>query len=155
MTADAFSEVIEKACKLVNIESLPIPPKLVTDRGIALLSKDFEVYLEERGIGHILASPYHPQTNGKIERFHRSCKEKIFLNAQETPFELKREIGDFIEWYNTRRYHKALGNVTPDDVYYGKREQILENRSKLKMETLKKRMNINMSKKKESAGKKV
>jgi putative transposase len=74
-------------------------------------------YLRLVGIKHINASPFHPQTNGKIERYHRSLKGEINQIPYEIPTELKESIRAFIEYYNYRRYHEGLGNVTPYDVY--------------------------------------
>ena len=87
------------------------------------------------GIRHILASPFHPQANGKLERYHRTIK----LDVNETPYDVPRNleiaITDFVNYNNNRRYHKALGNVTPSDVLDGRREQLLQKRTEVQVQT--------------------
>jgi transposase InsO family protein len=142
MTAEDFAQVVERACQSAGLSAAKMP-KLVSDRGPALISNEFGTYLEAKGIGHILASPYHPQTNGKIERYHKSLKETIYLTTWDCPNQMKAEIGKFIHRYNTKRYHEGIGNVTPDDVFYGRRNEIIKARKEKKMRTLQNRREQN------------
>lgn len=148
MTCDDFSLVIEMACEAAGLtrQGLFKMPKLVSDRGPALVSSEFGDYLEERGIGHILASPYHPQTNGKIERYHRSMKEEVKLFVWQRPSDLEESISRFNNYYNRERYHESLGNVTPDDVYYERRPSIIQKRKETKKKTLRLRHEFNRKK---------
>lgn len=142
MTAEDFIEVIDDACEKAGLDPDNMP-NLVSDRGPALISGDLKDYLNEQEIHHILASPYHPQTNGKIERYHKSLKSKVKLNIYACPNELKAEVGKFISFYNRKRYHESLGNVTPDDVFYGRREKIVKAREEKRRLTLMRRKEYN------------
>jgi len=142
MTADDFIEVLDDACDKAGLEKSNMP-NLVSDRGPALISDDLKEYLEDQDMHHILASPYHPQTNGKIERYHKSLKSVVKLHVYSCPNELKREVDKFINFYNQSRYHESLGNVTPDDVFYGRREKIIKEREDKRRLTIMRRKNYN------------
>lgn len=141
-TGDDFVDVIKLACLNAGVDGDNMP-KLVSDRGPALISSDLNDYLNEEGIYHIYASAYHPQTNGKIERWHKSMKGHIYLHVYETPEQLRAELEKYINYYNSERYHEALDNVTPDDVFYGRRDEILERRKEKKIANLSRRKRIN------------
>jgi len=106
-------------------------------------SRQFGEYLRLVRIRHIVASPYHPQTNGKIERYHRTIKGDIKLVPYEMPGELTEAIKAFIEYYNYRRYHEGLSDVTPYDVYTGRHPEILQRRKEAKDRTLQARKDYN------------
>ena len=73
------------------------------------------------GIKHILATPFHPQTNGKLERYHQTLKRDV----NQVPSDLEAAIVAFVSYYKFPRYHKALGNVTPHGIRKGRRQEIL------------------------------
>ena len=85
---------------------------------------------------HTRGRPYHPQTQGKIERWHRSMKNQILLNNYYLPGELQEHLQRFITYYNHERYHESLDNLTPADVYYGRGQEILDQRETVKLNTL-------------------
>ena len=95
------------------------------------------------GTRHIRAAPYHPQTNGKLERYHQSIKQEVDQVPYEVPSDLEVAITGFVDCYNHRRYHQALSNVTPDDVLKGRREEILIKRREVKAQTLAQRKRYN------------
>ena len=81
-------------------------------------------------------APYHPQTQGKIERWHQTLKNRILLENYFFPADLKTQIEAFVDHYNHQRYHESLNNVTPSDVYFGRAQAILNKRERIKRKTL-------------------
>ena len=118
-------------------------PRLLSDNGSCYVSGEFRKYLNTQGIKHIRGAPYHPMTQGKIERYHRSMKNIIKLTNYYSPEELNEEISKFVEYYNQRRYHEGINNLTPANVYAGKGEEILATREKTKVRTMRNRRSIN------------
>ena len=127
MAAGSLIDVVQQAVDLTGMSYVSVEDRtvLLSDNGPGYLSRQFGEYLRLTEIRHIIASPYHPQTNGKIERYRRTIKGEIKLVPYEMPGELKEAIKDFIEYYNHRRYHEGLSDVTPYDVYTGRHPEIL------------------------------
>jgi len=111
-------------------------PALLTDNGSGYISNLMEEFLRALELRHIRGRSHHPQTTGKMERWHRTMKDEVELVVHLGPDELRRAIGEFVDYYNRCRYHEALKNVTPDDVYFGRREAILARRKGLQIRTL-------------------
>jgi putative transposase len=111
-------------------------PRLLSDNGPCYISGELKQYLADRGFTHTRGKPYHPMTQGKIERYHRSMKNILLLDNYYCPEELTAQIGAFVEYYNHQRYHESLNNVTPADVYHGRGTAILEQRERTKRETI-------------------
>jgi putative transposase len=145
MSSDSFIEVIQEAIDATGMTEVPVEDRtrLLSDNGAGYISRAFRDYLHLVGIRHILAAPYHPQTNGKLERYHQTIKREVNQILYEFPGQLEKAITDFVEYYNFHRYHKALGNVTPADVLFGRREQILQRRKEVKAQTIQHRRDYN------------
>jgi len=141
MTAESISEVVQQAVEWTRMEQVPIEDRtrFLSDRGPDYLARALEDYLRMLEIRHIYCSPYHPQTNGKLEQFHETRKARLNLLVSTSPEVLRAAMAQFIEFYNRRRYHKGIGNVTPADVYYARREEILKQRKEQKQATLDRR----------------
>jgi putative transposase len=114
-------------------------PKLLSDNGACYIASELKEYLSTVGVKQVHGKRNHPQTQGKIERYHRSMKNVVKLDNYYCPEELTAALSQFVHYYNHERYHESLDNVTPADVYFGKREQILKRREKIKQQTLKQR----------------
>jgi|TARA_Y100000310_G_C20615218_1_gene780263 transposase InsO family protein len=145
MSANSLIEVVQDAVDATGMTDVPVEDRtnLLSDNGSGYLSRSFRDYLKLVGIRHILAAPFHPQTNGKLERYHQSIKKVVNQLLYEAPSQLEMAIADFVDYYNYRRYHKALGNVAPADVLYGRREQILKRRKEVKIQTINRRRDYN------------
>ncbi|MQY80684.1 MAG: IS3 family transposase [Dehalococcoidia bacterium] len=145
MSADSLIEVIQEAVDATGMTEVPVEDrtKLLSDNGAGYVCRAFRAYLHLVGIRHILAAPFHPQTNGKLERYHQTIKREVNQILYEFPGQLEKAITDFVEYYNFRRYHKALGDVTPADVLYGRREEILQRRKEVQIQTINRRRDYN------------
>ena len=120
-------------------------PRLLTDNGSSYIAGDLAIWLENKRMEHVRGAPNHPQTQGKIERWHQTLKNRILLENHYLPGALEAAIGQFIDHYNHRRVHESLGNVTPADAYFGRAPAILEERRRIKEETIRQRRLLNQS----------
>jgi transposase InsO family protein len=154
MAAGSLIDVVQKAVDYTDMTDVPVEDRtaLLSDNGSGYLSRQFGEYLRLVGVRHVIASPYHPQTNGKIERYHRSIKCELSLLPYEMPSQLEGAIRAFIEYYNYWRYHEGLGNVTPYDVYTGKHLEIIQRRKEAKSRTLTVRRDYNRTVRKQGNG---
>ena len=141
MTSDSFIEVVQEAVDRTSMDQVPVTDRtrLLSDNGPGYVSRAFRDYLGMVGIKHILATPFHPQTNGKLERYHQTLKRDVNQVPYELPADLEAAIAAFAGYDNYRRYHKALCNVTPSDVLRGRREEILQRRKEVQAQTIERR----------------
>jgi transposase len=146
MSADDVQELLDLAITKTGITKIKVRhrPRLLSDNGPCYVSGQLKSYLKERKIDHIRGRPYHPVTQGKIERFHRSLKNVINLDKYYYPWELEKQLEEFVNYYNHERYHESINNLTPADVYAGKKEKVLNEREEIKRKTMKMRSMNNL-----------
>ena len=145
MAVGDVKEVLDIALDKTGVDKVNVVhrPRLLSDNGPCYLSSELKDYLDDRGMDHTRGAPYHPQTQGKIERYHRTMKNVVKLQNYYFLGELEAEIGKFVDYYNNERYHESLDNVTPADMYHGRRISILNEREIIKQETMRKRKILN------------
>lgn len=114
-------------------------PRLLSDNGSSYVAVDLAEHLEGKSMDHVRGAPHHPQTQGKIERWHQTMKNRVLLENYFLPGDLERQIGAFVDHYNNHRYHESLTNLTPADVYHGRGAKILKMREEIKKQTIRKR----------------
>lgn len=128
MGASDVMQTLDAALAQTGVENVRVRhrPRLLSDNGPAYVSKELRGYLSDHGMTHTRGRPYHPQTQGKIERYY-------------FPSQLEAAIGDFVAYYNHERYHESLDNVTPADVFYGRHREVLSERDRIKKLTMQRR----------------
>jgi putative transposase len=146
MQASDVTETLDLARAAAGVDRVRVVhrPRLLSDNGPCYVSQELATYLDRHGLAHTRGAPYHPMTQGKIERYHRSMKNVVKLEKYFSPEALERALRAFVEEYNQRRYHESLDNVTPADVYHGRRPAILARRERIKQRTLAARRRENL-----------
>jgi len=141
MAATDVQDTLDLALRQTGVTHVQVEhrPRLLSDNGPAYLSQELAAFLADQHIRHVRGKPYHPMTQGKIERYHRSLKNLICLDNYYFPWQLEQAIADFVEHYNQHRYHESLDNVTPADVFFGKSKEVLSHRAAVKLTTLQQR----------------
>ena len=138
MKAEDVTDTLELALKASGCDQAKVvhKPRLLSDNGSSYISGDLAEWLDDRSMEHVRGAPYHPQTQGKIERWHQTLKNRVLLENYYLPGDLEAQVEAFVGHYNHQRYHESLGNLTPADVYFGRGQTILLKRERIKRKTI-------------------
>jgi len=138
MAASDVQDTLNLALEASGLDHAKIMhrPRLLSDNGPCYISGELADYLKDKGMPHTRGAPYHPQTQGKIERWHQTLKNRILLENYFMPGDLEAQIDAFVGHYNHQRYHESLKNLTPADVYFGRGQTILLQRERIKRKTI-------------------
>jgi putative transposase len=138
MRAEDVTDTLDMALQASGCDSATVlhKPRLLSDNGPSYIAGELADYIEAQQMSHVRGAPLHPQTQGKIERWHQTLKNRILLENYFLPGDLERQIEAFVEHYNHQRYHESLNNVTPADAYFGRAETIIKQRERIKRQTI-------------------
>ncbi len=138
MQASDVTATLDLALAAAGLDHVQVAhrPRLLSDNGPSYVAGDLADWLGSRGMTHIRGAPRHPRTQGKIERWHQTLKNRILPEPADLPGELEARVAALVEPYNHARAHESLGNLTPADVYFGRGEAILRERARIKRQTL-------------------
>lgn len=146
MSAGDVKETLDMAIEKTGVDKIRVKhrPRLLSDNGPSYISHELKDYLKVHQMEHTRGAPFHPMTQGKIERYHRSMKNVVKLQNYYYPWQLEKELRKFVDYYNNKRYHESLNNVTPADVYFGRNHEIISKRERIKSKTMKLRREQNL-----------
>jgi putative transposase len=141
MRAQDVTDTLELALRASGLEQAKVAhrPRLLSDNGSSYISGELATWLGNQQMAHSRGAPHHPQTQGKIERWHQTLKSRILLEHYFLPGDLEAQVAAFVAYYNDQRYHESLGNLTPSDVYFGRGQAILLERQRIKRQTIQQR----------------
>ena len=138
MKAEDVTATLEIALDASGLDKAKVlhRPRLLSDNGSSYVSDDLAKWMERHDMAHVRGAPYHPMTQGKIERWHQTLKNRILLENYYLPGDLEAQIEAFVADYNHCRYHESIDNLTPADVYFGRGQTILLQRERIKRQTI-------------------
>ena len=138
MRAEDVTDTLDLALAASGCDSATVmhKPRLLSDNGPSYIAGELADYIAANSMSHVRGAPMHPQTQGKIERWHQTLKNRILLENHFLRWDLERQIEAFIEHYNHQRYHESLQNVTPADAYFGRASTIIKQRETIKRNTI-------------------
>jgi transposase InsO family protein len=138
MKVEDVTATLDLALKASGLDQATVihRPRLLSDNGSSYISADLAKWLGGQNMEHVRGAPYHPMTQGKIERWHQTLKNRILLENYYLPGDLEAQIAAFVADYNHLRYHESIANLTPADVYFGRGQTLLIERERIKRQTI-------------------
>ena len=138
MKAQDVTATLDLALAASGLDQMTVVhrPRLLSDNGSSYVATDLAEWLDQQNMEHVRGAPFPPQTQGKIERWHQTLKNRILLEHYDLPGDLERQVATFVAHYNHARYHESLSNLTPADVYFGRAEAILLERERIKRQAI-------------------